>query len=122
LQAAIAYEHDRAASYAVTEWTEVLRLYDLLLSVAPSAPAALARAVVLAELDGPEVGLAALATLPVDTRREAIRSELLARAGRPAEAAAAVSVALAGNAPERQKRYWRQQLATWQDAVSAAEP
>ena len=99
LQAAIAYEHDRAAPYAATDWTEILRLYDLLLSVAPSAPAALGRAVVLAELDGPEAGLAALATLPVDTRREAVRSELLARAGRPAEAAAAVSAALAGEAP-----------------------
>jgi RNA polymerase sigma factor (sigma-70 family) len=123
LQAAIAYEHDRAATYAVTDWTEILRLYDLLLSVAPSAPAALGRAVVLAELDGPEAGLAALATLPVDTRREAVRSELLARAGRPAEAAAAVSAALAGEAPEAQQRYWRQRLAAWEDdAARASRP
>jgi predicted RNA polymerase sigma factor len=120
LQAAIAYEHDRAASYAATDWDEILRLYDLLLSVAPSAPAALSRAVVLAERDGPEAGLAALDTLPVDSRREAVRSELLARAGRPAEAAAAVSVALAGDAPEAQKRYWRQRLATWQAASGSA--
>jgi len=117
LQAAIAYEHDRAASYAATDWDEILRLYDLLISVAPSTPAALGRAVALVERDGPEAGLAALASLPLDTRREAVRSELLARAGRPAEAAAAVSVALAGGAPEAQKRYWRQRLATWQDAV-----
>ena len=123
LQAAIGYEHDRAASYPDTDWTEILRLYDLLLSVAPSAPAALGRAVVLAELDGPEAGLAALATLPVDTRREAVRSELLARAGRPAEAAAAVSAALAGEAPEAQQRYWRQRLAAWEDdAARASRP
>jgi RNA polymerase sigma-70 factor, ECF subfamily len=76
----------------------------------------------VAERDGPEAGLAALAALPLDSRREAVRSELLARAGRPAEAAAAVSVALGGDAPEAQKRYWRQRLATWQDAVRAAEP
>jgi predicted RNA polymerase sigma factor len=114
LQAAIAYEHDQATTYAETDWDEILRLYDLLLSVAPSAPAALRRAVVLAERDGPEAGLAAWATLPVDSRREAVRSELLALAGRPAEAAAAVSVALAGDAPGAQKRYWRQRLATWQ--------
>jgi RNA polymerase sigma factor (sigma-70 family) len=120
LQAAIAYEHDRAATYAATNWDEILRLYDLLLSVAPSGPAAVARAVALAERDGPEAGLASLATLPVDSRREAVRSELLARAGRPAEAAAAVSVALAGDAPEAQQRYWRRRLATWQDAVRAS--
>jgi RNA polymerase sigma-70 factor (ECF subfamily) len=122
LQAAIAYEHDRAATYAATDWAEILRLYDLLLSVAPSAPAALGRAVALAELDAPEAGLAALAQLPVDPRREAVRSELLARAGRPAEAAAAVSVALAGDASESQRRYWQQRLATWQDAVRASGP
>jgi RNA polymerase sigma-70 factor (ECF subfamily) len=104
LQAAIAYEHEPAAAYAETDWDEILRLYDLLLSVAPSAPAALGRAVVLAERDGPEAGLAALAALPVDSRREAVRSELLAWSGRPDEAAAAVSAALAGDAPEAQKR------------------
>ena len=45
LQAAVAHEHDRAPAYADTDWTEIVRLYDLLLSVAPSAPAALGRAV-----------------------------------------------------------------------------
>ena len=120
LQAAIAYEHDRAAGYAETDWDEILRLYDLLLSVAPSAPAALSRAVVLAQRNGPEAGLAALETLPVDSRREAVRSELLAQAGRPAEAVAAVAAALTGNAPEAQKRYWRRRLATWQEAVTGS--
>jgi RNA polymerase sigma-70 factor (ECF subfamily) len=122
LQAAIADEHDRAATYAATDWAEIIRLYDLLLSVAPSPPAALGRAVALAERDGPEAGLAALTNLPIDARREAVRSELLARAGRPAEAAAAVAMALAGDAPEVQKRYWRQRLATWQGAVRASRP
>jgi RNA polymerase sigma factor (sigma-70 family) len=120
LQAAIAYEHDRAATYEDTDWAEIVRLYDLLLSVARSAPAMLARAVAVAERDGPDAGLAAVNDLPVDSRREAVRSELLARAGRPAEAAAAVSAALAGDAPEAQKRYWRRRLATWQDDASRA--
>ena len=80
LQAAIAYEHDRSASYAETDWDEILRLYDLLLSVAPKHPAALDRAVVGAERDGAEAGLAALANLPADPRREAVRPELLGAA------------------------------------------
>jgi RNA polymerase sigma factor (sigma-70 family) len=122
LQAAIAYEHDQAATYEETDWVEIVRLYDLLVSVAPSTPAMLARAVALAERDGVEAGLAAVDALPVDSRREAVRSELLARAGRPAAAAAAVSVALAGNAPEAQKRYWRRQLAAWQQDATADQP
>jgi RNA polymerase sigma factor (sigma-70 family) len=113
LQAAIAYEHDRAPAYADTDWVEIVRLYDLLLSVAPSSPAALGRAVAVAERDGPEAGLLALADLPADQRREAVRSELLGRLGRYAEAVEAVSAALASEAPEWQTRYWRARLATW---------
>jgi RNA polymerase sigma-70 factor (ECF subfamily) len=41
LQAAIAAEHARAARYADTDWPEIVRLYDLLVSIAPS-PAAIA--------------------------------------------------------------------------------
>ena len=48
-------------TYAATDWAEVVRLYDLLLSVAPSPPAALARGVALAERDGAEAGLRAVA-------------------------------------------------------------
>jgi RNA polymerase sigma factor (sigma-70 family) len=113
LQAAIAYEHDRAGAYADTDWAEIVRLYDLLLSVAPSDPGALGRAVALAERDGPEAGLAALRDLPADQRREAVRSELLARLGRYAEAAEAVSAALTTDAPAGQQRFWRARLATW---------
>ncbi len=80
------------------------------------------RRTIAARGDGPvQAGLAALASLPLDARREAVRSELLARAGRPAEAAAAIAVALDGDAPEAQKRYWRQRLASWQDAVRASQ-
>jgi RNA polymerase sigma-70 factor, ECF subfamily len=114
LQAAIAYEHDRASAYADTDWAEIVRLYDLLLSVAPSAPAVLGRAVALAERDGPEAGLAALADLPADQRREAVRSELLGRLGRYAEAAEAVSAALVEEAPAGQQRYWERRRAEWQ--------
>ena len=39
------YEHDRAPATPSTDWAEIVRLYDLLLSVAPSGPAALGRAV-----------------------------------------------------------------------------
>ncbi|MGI3785347.1 MAG: RNA polymerase sigma factor [Janthinobacterium lividum] len=92
LQAAVALEHDRAPSYAATDWAEVVRLYDLLLSVAPSPPAALARGVALAERDGAEAGLRAIADLPDGVRVRGVRSELLARCGRYAEALAALEL------------------------------
>jgi RNA polymerase sigma factor (sigma-70 family) len=79
LQAAIAAEHAHATGYPDTDWTEIVRLYDLLLSVAPSGPAALGRAVALAERDGPVAGLRALAGIPEDSRVAAIRDRLLAR-------------------------------------------
>lgn len=88
LQAAVALEHDRAPTYAATDWAEVVRLYDLLLSVAPSPPAALARGVALAERDGAAAGLRAIADLPDGVRVRGVRSELLARCGRYAEAVA----------------------------------
>ena len=122
LQAAIAYEHDRAPAYASTDWAEIVRLYGLMLSVAPSAPAALGRAVALAERDGPEAGLAALGDLPSDQRREAVRSELLARLGRYAEAAEAVSTALAVEATTSQRRYWERRRAEWRAAAGRAAP
>ncbi|MEV4140560.1 sigma-70 family RNA polymerase sigma factor, partial [Dactylosporangium sp. NPDC049742] len=61
LQAAIAAEHARAASYDGTDWPEIVRLYDLLMSVAPNPAAGLARAVAAAEASGPAAGLALLA-------------------------------------------------------------
>ena len=43
LQAAIAAEHARAPTYEDTDSAEILRLYDLLVSVAPSPAAGLGR-------------------------------------------------------------------------------
>ena len=113
LQAAIAYEHGRAASYADTDWDEVLRLYDLLLSVAPSAPASLSRAVVIAERDGADAGLAALAGLRDEPRVAAIRSELLARTGRFTEAAAAAQLSLTGDLNERERAFRERRRTEW---------
>jgi RNA polymerase sigma-70 factor (ECF subfamily) len=90
-----------------------VRLYDLLLSVAPSPAAALSRAVAVAEAAGPESGLAALDDIPPGTRWHAVRAELLARAGRYAEAVAELDAAgTGGTGPER--RYRARQRADWE--------
>ena len=78
LQAAINAVHSDAPSAAETDWGQVLRLYDQLLAIAPTPVAALNRAVAVAELEGPEAGLALvdagprrLSPLPRDPRRPA---------------------------------------------------
>jgi RNA polymerase sigma-70 factor (ECF subfamily) len=119
LQAAIAAEHARAPSYAATDWAEIVRLYDLLLSVRPTSAAALARVVAISEADGTDAGLAALDTVSRDSRWYAVRGDLLARAGRWDEAVAATRASLDGdvNAPER--RYRERRIAEW---AAAAQP
>lgn len=107
LQAAIAAEHARVPSYSATDWAEILRLYELLLSVAPSEAAELGHAVAAAEAHGTETGLALLAGLPPSPRLHAIRAELLAREHRYAEAAGELAESLRGPAPDKEREYRR---------------
>jgi RNA polymerase sigma factor (sigma-70 family) len=87
LQAAIAAVHDEAPSAAETDWQEILALYELLDRVAPNPMATLNRVVAVAEVHGPQAGLALLASLETDDRiaghhrTYAVRAHLLERAG-----------------------------------------
>jgi RNA polymerase sigma-70 factor (ECF subfamily) len=107
LQAAIAAVHADAPVAAATDWAQIVALYDQLLAVSPTPVVALNRAVAVAERDGPEAGLALVdelaAALEPYHLLHAVRADLLARLGRPAEAAAAYDEALARteNAAER---------------------
>ena len=113
LQAAVAAEHARAPSYADTDWAEVVRLYDLLVEVAPTSAARLARAVAVAETAGAAAGLRALAGIEPDCRWHAVRGELLAREGRWAEAVAATRAALAPEVTGPERRFRERRIATW---------
>jgi RNA polymerase sigma factor (sigma-70 family) len=105
LQAAIAAEHARVPSYAATDWREIVRLYDLLVSIAPSTSAQLAHAVATAEADGTASVLAMLDELPPSPRWHAVRAELLARDHRYAEAADELTEALTTPATDAERRY-----------------
>jgi RNA polymerase sigma-70 factor (ECF subfamily) len=90
LQAAIVAVHATATSYAATDWTEIVALYDRLLQLQPTPVVALNRALALAELDGPAAALDEID--PLAARLEgyhlfhAARGELLRRLGRLDEA------------------------------------
>src|SRR5262249_11072117 len=60
LEAAIACHHCTAKSFAETDWPAILRLYDALISMQRSPVYLLNRAIVLAEIDGPNAGIRAL--------------------------------------------------------------
>ena len=107
VQAAIAAVHSDAATAAATDWSQIVTLYDQLTVLTPTPVVALNRAVALAERDGPDAGLEAVADLAdaLDAYQpyHAIRADLLRRAGRTPEAADAyrTAIALSDNAQER---------------------
>ena len=101
LQAAIAALHVEAPSYAETDWRQIVKLYDALLTAWISPVVALNRAVALALADGPEAGLAEIGELEADGRLAdyrylpAAKADLLRRLGREEEAVQAYRTALA---------------------------
>ncbi len=105
VQAAINAVHSDAPTAAATDWMQIVRLYDQLLVLAPNPVIALNRAVAVAEVHGPEAGLALLEDLGLDNYYlfHAIRAALLVRLGRKAEAAAAyeTAIGLTANVAER---------------------
>jgi RNA polymerase sigma-70 factor (ECF subfamily) len=95
IQAAIAAVHSGAPSTAATDWSQILQLYDQLMSVAPSPVVALNRAVAVAEVQGPEAALTLVDELGLDGYHlfHAIRADLLRRLGRYPDAALAYEAA-----------------------------
>jgi RNA polymerase sigma factor (sigma-70 family) len=106
LEASIAACH---VAPSPTDWPEILRLYDLLTEVAPSAAVAINRAVAVAEVHGAGAALPLLDEAadaspgPVSLGLHAARAELLRRLGRTDEAAGAYRQALrcGPSAPDR---------------------
>ena len=105
VQAAINAVHSDAPTAALTDWWEIVALYDQLMAIAPSPVVALNRAVAVAEVDGPAAALALVDELDVGGLYlfHAIRADLLRRLGRRPEAALAYekAIELAENAAER---------------------
>lgn len=108
LQAAIAARHALAPSAADTDWRSIAMLYDVLAEAAPGPVVEVNRAVAHGRAFDPGAGLAILEDLPPGALRgshllPSVRGDLLERAGRRAEAAAAFARAaeLTENEAER---------------------
>ena len=104
--AAINAVHTSARDVRDTDWSQVVALYDQLVRLDPSPIVALNRAIAVAELDGPEVALAAVDRLEDKLAGyhayHATRADLLRRLGRSQESRAAYdqAIELAGNTAE----------------------
>ena len=108
IQAAIAAVHADAPTAESTDWSQIIDLYGQLYALRPDPVVVLNRSVAIAELRGPAAGLAALAEIDPATLASyqpyhAARADLLTRAGRLDEAAAAYdrAIALTTNTVER---------------------
>lgn len=92
LEAGIGMLHCMAESFADTDWPAILRLYDMLLRVQRSPVYLLNRAIVVAQIEGPQAGIAALAEIRDDPQLaryhllDATLGELYRRAGDTASA------------------------------------
>ena len=104
--AAINAVHTSARDVSDTDWSQVVALYDQLVRLDPSPIVELNRAIAVAELDGPEVALAAVDRLAgklTDYHAyHATRADLLRRLGHGHQARAAYdrAIGLAGNYAE----------------------
>lgn len=99
VEAAIVACHAEAASWAATDWPQIVALYDLLLQMTASPVVRLNRAVALSQVAGPEAALAEVEAVRSALENyhlfHAIRGELLLELGQREQARAAELRALA---------------------------
>ncbi len=117
LQAAIAAVHDEAAHVEETDWPQILALYELLKSVAPSPMVTLNHAIAAAMVHGPEKGLELLSRLDDDSRLaehhrlDAVRGHLYERLGDHARAAKHYRIAASRTTSLPERNYLMTQAA-----------
>jgi RNA polymerase sigma factor (sigma-70 family) len=122
LQAAIAAIHDEASTAADTDWRQILVLYELLEGLAPNPMVTLNHAVAVAMVDGPQAGLAVVASLDSDDRLaghhrlDAVRAHLLEMAGDLAGARASYRLAARRTSSLPEQRYLESRAARLADA------
>jgi RNA polymerase sigma-70 factor, ECF subfamily len=126
VQAEIAAVHDQADRAEATDWRRIGELYDRLLALVPSPVVELNRAVAIAMVEGPAVGLARLDALAGDERLadypyfHAARADLLRRLGRFSSAADAYRTALELTTNEVERAFLTARLAEMEAGAAPA--
>jgi RNA polymerase sigma-70 factor (ECF subfamily) len=116
LQAAIAAVHAEAESVAVTDWRQIVALYNRLVQIQPSPVVQLNRAVAIAMRDGPEAGLRHIdavlehAELANYYLAHSARADMYRRLGRTAEARSSYEKALALTQQEPERQFLQERI------------
>ena len=116
LQAAIAAVHAEAESVAVTDWRQIVALYDRLLRIQPSPVVQLNRAVAIAMRDGPEAGLTQIDAVLEQGElanyylAHSARADMYRRLGRTAEARSSYEKALALTQQEPERQFLQERI------------
>ncbi|MBV8217198.1 MAG: sigma-70 family RNA polymerase sigma factor [Solirubrobacterales bacterium] len=120
IQAAIADLHLREPR----DWEEIALLYRRLEQITDSPVVRMNRAIAVAELDGPEAGLALLAELDLDGYRyyHSTRADLLRRLGRDDEARAAYAHAVELTEPGPERRFLESRLTSLTERAQGVDP
>jgi RNA polymerase sigma-70 factor, ECF subfamily len=116
LQAAIAAVHAEAESVALTDWRQIVALYNRLERIQPSPVVQLNRAVAIAMRDGPEAGLAHIdavlehGELANYYLAHSARADMYRRLGRTAEARSSYEKALALTQQEPERQFLQERI------------
>src|SRR3984885_6447399 len=116
LQAAIAAGHAEAGSAAVTDWRQIVALYNRLVRIQPSPVVQLNRAVAIAMRDGPEAGLTHIdavlehGELANYYLAHSARADMCRRLGRTAEARSSYEKALALTEQEPEREFLQERI------------
>jgi RNA polymerase sigma-70 factor, ECF subfamily len=117
LQAAIAAVHADAPNAALTDWRQIVGLYDILLRVDATPVVELNRAVAVAMAEGPAAGLALIDAILARGELDeyylahSARADLCRRLGRRVDAIAAYQRALELTKQEPERRFLERRLA-----------
>jgi len=116
LQAAIAAVHAEAESVALTDWRQIVALYNQLVRIQPSPVVELNRAVAIAMRDGPEAGLTHIdavlehGELANYYLAHSARADMCRRLGRTVEARASYEKALALTQQEPERQFLEERI------------
>ncbi|HEX4539181.1 MAG TPA: sigma-70 family RNA polymerase sigma factor [Acidimicrobiales bacterium] len=127
VQAAIAAVHDEAPSSELTDWPQIVALYEVLLGIDRNPVVALNHAVAVAMVRGPQAGLDLLADLESDTRVNddrrfhAVRGHLLEMVGDRQAARETYEAAARRATNLRQQRYLHARAAHLVDPLSTGD-